>query len=326
MYMNLKNLTDSEIISKTEFLVREERRLTLSILYYLREIERRQLFAERGFGSLHEYAVKALGYSDGAAARRIQSMRLLKDLPELESALSSAKVSLTTAAQLQNFIRVEERETKMPYTKEEKLSLLKQIENKSKIDVDRTLLAASVNPNVHIARRERVIAVGGSLTRREFVSDALLDAKLERLKSLLSHKNPEGGLAKLIDLISEIALEKLDPARKPVKAAPPAERLMGPALRQVLAPTAKKPTRYIRKADDWLVWTQAEVQCQFVDNVTKRRCTSKHQLEIEHIKPYALGGTNEVGNLKLLCRQHNLMMASQAYGRSKMQVYAKSLR
>ena len=91
---NLKSIPDHALLSQIKNLAFEERRLGVEILYRLREIEVRQLFAKEGYGSLHEFAVKALHYSDGAAHRRIQAMRLLKDMPDAEILDAMADLAL----------------------------------------------------------------------------------------------------------------------------------------------------------------------------------------------------------------------------------------
>ena len=74
-------ISDSELLSQIRLLALEERKLTLQILELLREIERRRLYARQGYGSLFEYTVKELGYSEASASRRIHAMRLFKELP-----------------------------------------------------------------------------------------------------------------------------------------------------------------------------------------------------------------------------------------------------
>ncbi len=76
--LSLKNLKNEEILAHTKNLVKEERRIQIELLNHLHEIEKRKLFLEIGFGSLFDYVVKELGYSESAAYRRIQAMRLLK--------------------------------------------------------------------------------------------------------------------------------------------------------------------------------------------------------------------------------------------------------
>ena len=85
--MNLKFLSGSELLARTKSLVAEERRISADVLHHLREIERRRIFAEAGFTSLFAYCVEELRYSEGAAYRRINAMRLLKECPEIEESI-----------------------------------------------------------------------------------------------------------------------------------------------------------------------------------------------------------------------------------------------
>ncbi len=49
-----------------------------------------------------------------------------------------------------------------------------------------------------------------------------------------------------------------------------------------------------------------------------RQCGSRHQLELDHIRPFELGGPSTVSNLRLLCKAHNLLHAEQVFGREHM--------
>jgi 5-methylcytosine-specific restriction endonuclease McrA len=47
---------------------------------------------------------------------------------------------------------------------------------------------------------------------------------------------------------------------------------------------------------------------------TNIRCQEKRGLEFDHIKPFALGGTNDVKNIRLLCRNCNQREAFKVFG------------
>ena len=80
--------------------------------YHLREINSRKLYFEMGFSSLFDYAVRELGYSEGAAYRRIKAMKLCQDLPETENQLQSGNLSLSAASQLQVFFEKQDKRAK----------------------------------------------------------------------------------------------------------------------------------------------------------------------------------------------------------------------
>lgn len=116
----LIKLSSDALLSQTKSLIQEERKITTEILWHLREIDRRRLYLEMGFGSLYEFATKHLGYSEGSAHRRITASRLLRDLPEIETSLQSGKVTLTTLSLAQSFFKAEERESGKTYDINEK--------------------------------------------------------------------------------------------------------------------------------------------------------------------------------------------------------------
>ena len=89
-------------------------------LHHLAEIDSRKLYFRRGFSSLFDYAVKELGYSEGAAYRRIKAMKLCQDMPKTENRLQSGRLSLSTACQLQVFFEKQVKKAR----EEKKQSLL----------------------------------------------------------------------------------------------------------------------------------------------------------------------------------------------------------
>ena len=94
-------LSDRELLRETSNLVRHERHLQGAIIDHLAEIEARGLYLQRGFSSLFDYAVRELGYSDAAAARRIGVMRLCADQPDAREGLRDGSLTLSAAAELQ---------------------------------------------------------------------------------------------------------------------------------------------------------------------------------------------------------------------------------
>ncbi len=103
--MNLRKISDPELLANTEKLARQEREILTRVLHHLREIERRRLFSALGYKSLFEYAVKRLGYSDDQAGRRIAAMRLLQEIPEIESKIESGALTLTNIGMAQSLFR-----------------------------------------------------------------------------------------------------------------------------------------------------------------------------------------------------------------------------
>ena len=70
-------------------------------------------------------------------------------------------------------------------------------------------------------------------------------------------------------------------------------------------PNLKITTRNIPSRIKRIVFERAGGCCEFVNHVTGKKCNSKFQLEIDHIRPWSLGGDHSLNNLRVLCRTHN---------------------
>jgi hypothetical protein len=128
---NLKILSSKELITNTKDLVAREREVTSQVLWHLREIECRRLFAQLGFSSLFDYAVKELGYSEASAMRRINAMRLLNDIPQVEEALKAGKLNLSHLSSVQSFLQHEKKHGGKTYTSDDKLDLVHSLQGTS---------------------------------------------------------------------------------------------------------------------------------------------------------------------------------------------------
>jgi len=82
------------------------------------------------------------------------------------------------------------------------------------------------------------------------------------------------------------------------------------------APAARDP-RHVPAALRRAIWQRDEGRCQFV-SAAGVRCESTSYLEIDHVRPVALGGTSTLDNLRLLCRAHNQLEAEARLGREFM--------
>ena len=81
-----------------------------------------------------------------------------------------------------------------------------------------------------------------------------------------------------------------------------------------------EPSRHVPDEIRDEVFVRDEGQCTFVGwNGT--RCECKKGLQIDHIRPYAAGGTHEPSNLRLLCGAHNRLAAERTLGKHVMQPF-----
>src|SRR5581483_10755959 len=212
--MKLKELNRDELIEKTKSLVAEETRLTAEILEYLREIEIRALYLELGYSSLYAFCIQVLGYSEGAAYRRISAMRLIKALPETKQALVEGKLSLSTASQLHGFFENERKQNAKSYEPEQKRKILEQVQGRSKRECEKVFAALSPCSS---KPEDSTRVVAEDQYRISFVGDEVLLQKLEKIKGLIAHRNPNPSYAELFNLMADLVLKKIDPEKRPEK-------------------------------------------------------------------------------------------------------------
>jgi hypothetical protein len=300
-------MTDKELHSKLLQLVREERRLLADILTHLKEVERRKLYADYKRTSLFDYAVKELGYSEDQAQRRIEAMRLLKDLPEIAPAIRDGRLTITNIAQANQFFRHTQP------TRDEKVAFMNSIENKTKREVEREIAARA--PALPRPERTRATTASKSQLTLELPNETL--EMIAQLKGALAHKHPNMTTAELITWLAKEKLAELRPASEPTPATTDAAR---PAPARMPATEADtdastntnsnpKRSRYIPRRIRRSLHHQAEHKCA--------NCGSQHALEIDHIHPFAQGGRHAPKNLRILCRNCNQRAAKLAAARPR---------
>ncbi|MES2965761.1 MAG: hypothetical protein V4760_17905, partial [Bdellovibrionota bacterium] len=124
--MSLTHLLDDVVDQKLLQLVRTEREVLTDVLQHLQEVDRRRLYSKHKFPSLFGYATKRLGYSEDQAGRRISAMRLLKELPAIESKIESGALTLSHLVRAQSMFR-REKKADRKRTSVQKIELLTMI-------------------------------------------------------------------------------------------------------------------------------------------------------------------------------------------------------
>ena len=109
-------LGDQQLLERTRRLAANQRCLDVHMLDHLDEIDRRGLALRRGFSSLFDYAVRELRFSDAAAQRRIQAMRLCRRHGWVRACLQSGALSITAAGQLETTFAGAERAERQSHT------------------------------------------------------------------------------------------------------------------------------------------------------------------------------------------------------------------
>lgn len=304
--MLLNNIPNAELISRMEKLVRSERKITHLVLLHIIEIEDRKLFASLGYDGMYSYLTKGLGYSESSAYRRLQSARLLRNVPDVAAKIEDGKLNLSQLTKVQKCLREQSQSTGEALSPKVTMQILEKIEHKSVFETERVLSTEFDRP---IQTQESLKPQKDDSVRLEITLTHEQFAELEQAKSLLSHFCHEGSWSEVIaQLAKAFNRKKLQP-EKELKQNPENPKLIASKSNTVTqsfaAKTISRPRVYIPVSVKRAVYNKAEGCCDFIDPNTKTRCQSKYQLQIDHIQPWSMGGSNELSNLRLLCRTHN---------------------
>lgn len=321
-------LTDEELESRLMGLTAIERKATTILLAHLGEFDRRRLFAERGQPSIFQYCVKVLGYSEQAAYKRIQAARAAREHPILLERLWHGDLNLTAIVilaphfrngNLRELLESARGKTKLQLEalaaelapRPDCMDLLRALPMETRIMPDQAAAigglgiprdAPYVMPEA-VKPREIVEPLSADRFLFRFTGSGALRMKYSRAKSLLqaeSARTMEGVFNRALDAL----LDRLDPERRLLRRASRKTRVLA---------SSGESSRAVPLALRDEVWRRDSGRCSFVSS-DGIRCPSMERLEIDHIQPYARGGRSEIGNLRLLCRAHNMLMARRAFG------------
>jgi len=287
-------MTNAEIENRLRLLVAQERKVTGEILKLICDAEKRQIYLERGYGSLLDWLVRSFGYSQAAAYRRIHAAELLEAVPEVSHALVQGKVTLSTLSELQSASNREKKQSGHDPSEDKKRKVLAKIENKSYYEAQKVIAEAFP---FAIKKKETLRAVNAEELRLSIVLSEQETKNLKRAREILSHSHPLATWAEVIDHVIVDFLERKDPLRKMTHG-------FTEAVNGCVIPINLRRTILQRSGG----------QCEFTDPLDRRRCESRYQIEIDHIHPKALGGSNRPENLRALCRAHNAFEAKRILG------------
>jgi 5-methylcytosine-specific restriction endonuclease McrA len=315
---NLRECGDDELISGLDRLVARERQVTADVLAHLAEVDARKLYAHRAYASLFQYVVENLGYSEGAARRRITAARLARRFPLILERLAIGAIHLSGLTLLGPHL-----------TEANHVEWLDEARGKSKRRLEELVAARLPRPDVlpmivpvtsaaepaadpDSAAREpaspqsRPVSGTAPLSAESFSVTFTIDRQtrdtLAEAQDLLRHAVPDGDLGAIVGraldgLVKGLRKRKFgetDTPREGTKASPGSRRF----------PAAVK--REVAERDDR--------SCSFVSD-DGRRCGATAWLEYDHRDPRGRGGPSTADNARLLCATHNALHAERTYGR-----------
>lgn len=326
-FSNIKAMTDNQLIGRVEYLVRRERELVECLIWHLQEIQDRKLYIQMGFTSLFECLVRHFKYSEAVAYSRISALKIISAVPAAADALNSGEVNLTTLSLTQSFIRKLEKETGEKILPEQKIQYVESIKNKTTQEVKQIL--ATVSP-VSELPLDKVQYLDHKHAQLRATIDKTVLEKIDKLKSLISHESIDPSYNDILNIALDTAIEaikKKKGIKMPSKESTISKENNNPQngkfpkeVPSVVQIETKfetstqsfsiKNSRYISRDVKRLVLNRSNHQCEYIHS-NGQRCTSKFQLQFDHIIAFSKGGSSELHNIQNLCRVHNADKSSR---------------
>jgi len=306
-------------------LVRSERHLVVQFVVELAGFAKRELYRELGYTSLFYYCVRQLGLSKSSAFRRSEVARLIARFPVMADRLAEGRLSIRALVELREVLTEENHaevlaraEGKSP----EEAQLL-AVEYKPKPVPRDVVRALPMPPAPPVAFAEVpaetktpppppevVKPLTPDLRRLSVTVSADFMAELEQVRAALSHQCPDGDFEQVVREAFKLVLER-DRKRKALTDRPRAP-----------SETPGENDRYVPAAVKRAVWERDQGRCTWPMG-DGEVCGATHRLEFDHDLEVALGGKPTIGNVRLLCKSHNLMKAEQHLGRNFMARFRK---
>ncbi len=317
----------SKLDHQLRVLVKTERKITLEILMVIQTFDITRSYLELGYSSLFDYLTRGIGYSEGAAQRRISSARLLKQVPEIKSEIQSGKINLTQVALAQVAINSQEKSDKKKISVEKKSEILMSLKSKTSFETKKLLQSElpsyDPTPKTLVNPKQETVSVTLSFTQDQWT-------QVQELLAMNSHKVPDQKIESLllrlaaqerkrraVQVIAKDTAQPNPPTEEAVLKDVKSNQTQSPPLRRsppIERPSAGKRSRqrkYISVSVKREIFAKAQNQCQFISPMTGLRCRSQHFLQTEHKIAVMLGGSDEIQNLRVFCQAHNFLAARQ---------------
>lgn len=292
-------------------LVKTERKITDEILRLIQKIDASKAYAELGYSSLFDYLTRGQKYSEGSAQRRISAARLIKEIPEIQSELSSGKINLTQLAQLAIAVKQEQKSSGSRVLAAKKKEVILKLQDKNTFETEKVLKEEfhySPNPTEKVTSKHEDVYLSLKLTKTQY-------EKMKKAQSYLSHTKHDSGFAEVIEVLCDKLIQRKEGVvtQSKDKINSKKEGFATAAMAVEVAvntkPTIKTPRVFIPLATQRYILNKAKRCCEYISPMTGEKCQSQYQLQLDHKIPLARGGGNHPENLRVLCRTHNLAEA-----------------
>ena len=351
--------TAREETSRLAELLRSERHALAEFLVALAEFHRERRWVTLGYRSLFEFLRRELRLSAGAAQYRKTAAELIQKYPAVEAALRAGDLCLSSVIELAKVLTPANAHDVLPRffglsSRDAAFvaASIRPVENPPRRDFVVTearasssspsaapdpagslelrapeplpgesatapLVAPPANPPLD---RPKVKPLDAERARVSMtVSRRLLD-KLAAARDALSHSHPCASEEAILEVGLDLILQR-HAKRRGIGAKPRAKSQQNGAGAPS-TPHSTKRSRHVPAAVWRAVWKRDHGCCSWpLENGGV--CGSTRQVELDHIKGWALGAETTVEECRILCRFHQDISARTLYGDDLMNDYTR---
>lgn len=284
------------------------------LISVLQQIEQEAVFRKLGYASMYEYCVRRLKLSDSRAYELINVSRTCTKVPQVKAAIEAGAVSISAVKRIGSIVTQDNADLWI-----EQASTLRQK------DLERAV--ATVNPREAVKEQVKPVTKDRSTL---IVGISLeLEKKLERVRELVAQNTAKPcNIEQALEQMAALFLERKDPVNRAERitqkklvakskstslsnvASPvekPAQKSSSPIARQSRSPIPAAIRHQVSLRD------RGECQGKTPQGT---RCGCKQWTEIHHIRPVALGGSNDLENLLTLCSNHHRLVHQRVESRA----------
>jgi hypothetical protein len=354
-HYSLRHLSDGSLSAGLDTSAADDRQANATVLAHIAEFDLRRLYLPTRYPSMFRYCVGHLRMSEDIAFKRVRAARVARQFPAVFDAIADGRLNLSGIALLaRHLTRANGRELLAAAVNRSRTEIQEMLARRFPI-TGATAIPTSASPGTEaslpaglfagaetpeqrparIAQAPGPVEIAGvfrgpmpnslpdaqvrvrPLAPGRYELVAILDQEaydqLVASCELLSHAVPSGDLATVLERAIALQHEHLRRRRCAAAARPRS----GPAKNSGAEHRPANP-RHIPAAVRREVWERDGGQCTFT-GTDGHVCGSRERIELDHVVPVARGGTSTVGNLRLLCREHNQYVAERVLGEGTVQ-------
>lgn len=337
---SLAHLSNVALLESLTNVSRRHQALTAELVLHLLEMDRRKLYLERAKSSLFVYCLDCLGYSEDEAYRRIEAARIVAKYPAILACIDNGSVSLTVLGKLKPFlapanvdelldlaahrcVRDVERILAAKFPKGDVPDSIRTLPKRQSSSEQTAKQEQPVSrpanppappePKLTLAPpvdRGRLDPLSADRILVKFTASRAFEAKLKQARDLMSHSNPKGDLATVLEAALDLLILEKSKAKFGATTRP---------ARKKRAASRSRVTNQTRRE----VLERDGMRCSYID-AEGNRCDATAFLELEHREEKSRGGGSGTKNVRIYCRAHNQHAAEKTFGRDFMNRKRKS--